>query len=88
MTMNELAQTLGERAEVLLKEGHSTLDIMKSAFADFTALGSMTGVMTVMTTGKLSPQQLELAKRIVVKTLAVIDRQENNPLHPGIPPED
>lgn len=80
MTTSKLAQELAERADVVIAEGHSIIEIMKSAFADFKSLGSMAGVMSVMTTGRLSTQQIETAKRIIVKTLAVIEKQQ--------PPDD
>lgn len=80
MTTTKLAQQLAERADVVLSEGHSIVDIMKSAFADFTALGSMSGVLSVVSSGRLTGQQIELAKRIIVKTLAVIEKQQ--------PPDD
>lgn len=77
-TMNDLAQTLSDRAIVIVDDGHSVLDIMKSAFADFKSLGSMAGVMSVMSTGKLNQSQIEVSKRIVAKVLAVIYLHEKN----------
>lgn len=75
-TMSELSQSLADRADIIIAEGHSPLDIMKSAFADFRALGSMSGVMSVMSTGKLTQNQIDISKRIVAKVLAVINKQE------------
>lgn len=80
MTTSKLMSELTERANVVLDEGYSTVDIMRSAFADFTALGSMSGVLSVLSSGKLTGHQIELAKRIIVKTLAVIEKQQ--------PPDD
>jgi len=75
--LNELSQSLADRAQVIVDDGYKSIDIMKSAFADFKSLGSMAGVMAVMTTGKLTPQQVEVSKRIVAKVLAVLDKQES-----------
>lgn len=40
--------------------------------SDFNGLGSMSGMLSVMTTGKLNAHQTELAKRIAVKVIAVL----------------
>lgn len=77
-SMNELAQSLADRSSVIVDEGHSVLDIMKSAFSDFKSLGSMAGVMSVMATGKLNQGQIEVSKRIVAKVLAVIYLHDKN----------
>lgn len=81
MTKNEgvdkVVESLGLRAHVIVDEGHSQEAIMKSAFNDFKALGSMSGIMAVMTTGKLSQQQLDLAQRIAVKVIAVLGLKES-----------
>lgn len=53
------------------------MDIMKSAFADFKSLGSMSGLMSIMNTGTLNAQQLELARRIAVKVIAVLGIKES-----------
>lgn len=77
-TMNEIAQSLADRATIIVDDGHSILDIMKSAFADFKSLGSMAGVMSVMSTGRLNQNQIDISKRIVAKVLAVIYLHEKN----------
>ncbi|EAP4692431.1 hypothetical protein E4849_23550 [Salmonella enterica subsp. enterica serovar Anatum] len=81
MTKNEgvdkVVESLGLRAHVIVDEGHSQETIMKSAFNDFKAMGSMGGIMAVMTTGKLSQQQLDLAQRIAVKVIAVLGVKES-----------
>lgn len=80
MTKNEgvdkVVQQLALRAHVVVDEGHSELDILKSAFNDFKSMGSLNGIMSVMSTGKLNAQQTELANRIAVKVLAVLGTQE------------
>lgn len=80
MTKNEgidkVVEQLAIRAHVIVDEGHSELDILKSAFADFKAMGSLSGIMSVMGTGKLDQKQTELANRIAVKVLAVLGMQE------------
>ena len=40
--------------------------------SDFNGLGSMSGMLSIMTTGKLNAHQTELAKRIAVKVIAVL----------------
>lgn len=50
---------------------------MKSAFTDFKALGSMPGLLSIMNTGTLNAQQLELASRIAVKVIAVLGIKES-----------
>lgn len=76
MTKNEgidkVTENLALRAHVIADEGHDQLAIMKSAFNDFKSLGSLSGIMAVMSTGKLTAQQLELAQRIAVKVIAVL----------------
>lgn len=77
-TMNDLSKSLADRATIIVDEGHSVLEIMKSAFADFKSLGSMAGVVSVMSSGKLSQHQIEVSKRIAAKVLAVIYLHEKN----------
>ena len=53
--------------------------------SDFNWLGSMSGMLSVMTTGKLNAHQTELAKRIAVKVIAVLgmtdsEKGRNTPL--------
>jgi hypothetical protein len=83
-TLSDLSQSLAERAQVIVDDGYKPLDIMKSAFSDFKALGSMAGVMSVMSTDRLTPQQVEISKRIVAKVLAVLDKQEEKPALRGL----
>lgn len=56
---------------------HQQMDIMKSEFTDFKALGSMSGLLSIMNTGTLNAQQLELASRISVKVIAVLGIKES-----------
>lgn len=82
MTKNEgidkVVQQLAIRAHVVVDEGYSELDILKSAFNDFKSMGSLTGIMSVMSSGKLTQQQVDIAQRIAVKVLAVLGIQESN----------
>ncbi|QBQ81053.1 hypothetical protein HdSG1_00049 [Escherichia phage vB_EcoS_HdSG1] len=82
MTKNEgidkVVQQLAIRAHVVVDEGHSELDILKSTFNDFKSMGSLTGIMSVMSSGKLTQQQVDVAQRIAVKVLAVLGIQESN----------
>lgn len=82
MTKNEgidkVVQQLAIRAHVVVDEGHSELDILKSTFNDFKSMGSLTGIMSVMSSGKLTQQQVHIAQRIAVKVLAVLGIQESN----------
>ena len=68
---------LSERAQAIVNDGHQQMDIMKSAFTDFKALGSMSGLLSIMNTGTLNEQQLELARRIAVKVIAVLGIKES-----------
>lgn len=68
---------LSERAQAIVNDGHQQMDIMKSAFTDFKALGSMSGLLSIMNTGTLNAQQLELASRIAVKVIAVLGIKES-----------
>lgn len=74
----QLANNLAERAQAILDDEakYSQKDIMTSAFNDFKALGSMSGIMAVMSTGKLNSQQVELAKRLATKVIAVVSQYE------------
>lgn len=74
--IDKLVAELAQRAHVIVDEGHSRSDIMKSAMQDFKSLGSMSGMLSFMTTGKLNPNQIELAKRIAVKVIAVLGTME------------
>lgn len=44
---------------------------MQPAFADFKSLGSISGLMSIMNSGTLNGQQVELAKRLDVKVIAI-----------------
>lgn len=81
MTKNDsvdiVVSDLSERAKVILSEGHSQSEIMKSAFSDFKSLGSLTGLMSIANTGTLNANQVEIAKRIAVKVIAVLAIKEN-----------
>lgn len=81
MTKNDgidlVVNDLSARAHAIAKEGHSPMSIMKSAMADFKSLGSMSGMLSIMTTGKLNAQQTELAKRIALKVIAVLGIAES-----------
>lgn len=50
---------------------------MKSAFSDFKALGSLSGLISIANTGTLNANQIELAKRIAVKVIAVFGIKES-----------
>lgn len=82
MTKNEgidkVVKQLAIRAHVVVDEGHSESDILKSAFNDFKSMGSLSGIMSVMSSGKLTQQQVDIAQRIAVKVLAVLGIQESN----------
>lgn len=89
MTKNEgidkVVEGLSLRAHVIADEGHNQLAIMKSAFNDFKSLGNLSGLMSVMSTGKLTTQQIDLAQRIAVKVIAVLGMIESE--KPGAKPE-
>lgn len=75
--IDQVVKDLSERAHTIADEGHSPISIMKSAMSDFNGLGSMSGMLSIMTTGKLNAHQTELAKRIAVKVIAVIGMAES-----------
>lgn len=74
----KIADGLAQRAQAILDDEHnySQKEIMASAFNDFKALGNMAGIMSVMTSGKLSSQQVDLAKRLATKVIAVLSHYE------------
>lgn len=74
--VKKIADDLAVRAQEVINERHQPIDIMKSAFADFKNLGSIAGVMSVMSTGKLTPHQQMVAERIAVKVLAVLGMEK------------
>lgn len=90
MTKNEgidkVVEELSIRAHVIADEGHDQLTIMKSAFSDFKSLVNLSGLMTVVSTGKLTSQQIKLAQRIAVKVIAVLGILEAE--KPGSKPEN
>ena len=75
--IDRVVKDLSERAHTIADEGHSPISIMKSAMSDFNGLGSMSGMLSIMTTGKLNANQNELAKRIAVKVIAVLGMAES-----------
>jgi len=84
-----LANNLADRAQAILDDPNKYTQkaIMSSAFNDFKALGSLTGVMSVMSTGSLNTQQIEIAKRIAAKVIAIVSQYRDVPNNPGNPPE-
>lgn len=60
-----------------MNDGHEQSEIMKSAFSDFKALGSLSGLMSIANTWTLNANQVELAKRIEVKVIAVLGIKES-----------
>lgn len=75
--VEKVVADLSERAQAIVNDGHQQMDIMKSAFTDFKAIGSMSGMLSIMNTGTLNAQQLELASRIAVKVIAVLGIKES-----------
>lgn len=75
--IDQVVSDLSGRAHAIASEGHSPMAIMKSAMSDFNSLGSMSGMLSIMTTGKLNAQQTELAKRIALKVIAVLGIAES-----------
>lgn len=75
--VEKVVADLSERAQAIVNDGHQQMDIMKSAFTDFKALGSMSGLLSIMNTGTLNAQQIELASRIAVKVIAVLGIKES-----------
>lgn len=75
--IDQVVKDLSERAHKIADEGHSPISIMKSAMSDFNGLGSMSGMLSIMTTGKLNAHQTELAKRIAVKVISVLGMAES-----------
>lgn len=75
--IDQVVKDLSERSHTIADEGHSPISIMKSAMSDFNGLGSMSGMLSIMTTGKLNAHQTELAKRIAVKVIAVLGIAES-----------
>lgn len=75
--VDQVVADLSERAHTIVEEGHDQTSIMKSAFSDFKALGSLSGLMSIANTGTLNANQVELAKRIAVKVIAVLGIKES-----------
>lgn len=71
-SLKKIVDNLSERAETIILEGHKQTDIMQSAFADFKSLGSISGLMSIMNSGTLNGQQVELAQRLAVKVIAIL----------------
>lgn len=76
-TIRRILHAVTERDKAILNDGHEQSEIMKSAFSDFKALGSLSGLMSIANTGTLNPNQIELAKRIAVKVIAVLGIKES-----------
>ncbi|UPT52984.1 hypothetical protein [Hafnia phage yong3] len=80
MTSNEgvdkVVENLSLRAHIIVEEGHSQMDILKSAFADFKAMGNVMGLMAIASTGKLTDAQIERAEKIAVKVISLLALRE------------
>ncbi|EKG5461776.1 hypothetical protein O3X72_004609 [Salmonella enterica] len=75
--VEKVVADLSERAQEIVNDGHQQIDIMESSFTDFKALGSMYRLLSIMNTGTLNAQQLELARRIEVKVIAILGIKES-----------
>lgn len=75
--VDKVAADFSSRAKAILADDYTEQDIMKSAMNDFKGMGSMAGIMAVMTTGKLTEQQTVLIERIAVKALAILGLRES-----------
>lgn len=75
--VEKVVADLSERAQAIVNDGHQQIDIMESSFTDFKALGSMYRLLSIMNTGTLNAQQLELARRIEVKVIAILGIKES-----------
>lgn len=78
--IDRVSANLSERAHAIAEGGHSQLEIMKSAMADLKSLGSLSGMLAIMSSGTLSEPQLFAAQRLAVKMIAVmgmIDEAKN-----------
>lgn len=76
--IDEVLADLSARAKVIVDGGYSQVDVMKSAFADLQSFGGMTGIVSIVTSGTLNANQIELAKRVALKILAVLGMIEGN----------
>ena len=76
--IEEVVNNLSERARVIVDGGYSQIDVLKSTFADLQSFGGMTGIVSIMTTGTLNKQQIELAERLAVKVIAVLGMIEGS----------
>lgn len=85
--IRKITTSFADRAEKLLDEGYSAEAMTNSAIMDFKALGSMTGIMSIMANKRLNEQQTDLVERIMVKLLAV-QGVNAHPPKPGIPPDE
>ena len=70
--LKKVVDNLSERAETIINDCHKQIDVMQSAFADFKSLGSISGLMSIMNSGTLNGQQVELAQRLAVKVIAIL----------------
>lgn len=71
-SLKKVVDNLSERAETIISEVHKQTDIMQPAFADFKSLGSISGLMSIINSGTLNGQQVELAQRLAVKVIAIL----------------
>lgn len=76
--IGEITGDLSERARNIVKDGHTQIAVMESAFVDVKLLGDLSGIMSIMSSGTLNENQIELAKRIAVKVIAVLGMVEAN----------
>lgn len=66
----DAVDALRDRAIVIIREGHDPTAILQSALADLRGIGSLSGMVGVLQTGRFTPQQKALAERLAVKVIA------------------
>lgn len=77
--IQKVSDDITKRAKTLVTEGHSTNQILKSAFNDMQALGAdKLALMSLLATGNFTQRQSMIIEVVAVKILAVLGTIQGN----------
>ena len=77
--VQKVSDDITKRAKILVTEGHSTNQILKSAFNDMQALGGdKLALMSLLATGNFTQRQSMIIEVVAVKILAVLGTIQGN----------
>lgn len=69
-----ISDDITARARVLVDKDYSITHLMNDIYIDFKGLGNVQNLLQFVSTGKLTPAQLQKIEKIAVKVLAVVTK--------------